>query len=450
MGKKKWLSGMVGVMLLSAVLTACGGNKGDDSAANGGSGANADSGGEKVELSYLDPLPSPERTAFIQDLLKKFEAANPNISVEYTSVPWDQANNKWMTMGVAGILPDVISIDDTSLAGMASAGYIQSLQPFYDKWDQAANLSEAAKQARNKYKNEVYAIPDAFLLQGLFIRTDWFKEKGLPATIETWDDYFTDAKKLTDDGKGQYGISFRGGANGIIRAMEYVMAATHSDSWFDKDGKSILYTPEGKAAFKKFYDLYLDGESPKESVNWGFNEMVQGFTTGQTAILNQTPEVIAVAQKNMQPDTWNVVPMPKADDGKRYIFWGFTAAYAMSTNTKHKDEAWKLIEFLSSPENNLAYSKANTSIPIYAESLKDPFFSTGPIAGYAGSMADSNIVFAGPPSYLTRLGEFTGTFSVQETQKYMTGAQDLDTTVKHLADWLTTEQAAYLKDNPQP
>ncbi|MBO7743260.1 sugar ABC transporter substrate-binding protein [Paenibacillus sp. MWE-103] len=446
MGKKGWLGGMAAVLMLSGALTACGGNKADDSAANGGSNAG---GGEKVELSYLDPLPSPERTAFLQDLLKKFEAQNPNITVDYTSVPWDQANNKWMTMGVAGILPDVISIDDTSLAGMASAGYIQSLQPFYDKWDQTANLTEAAKQARNKFNNEVYAIPDAFLLQGLFIRSDWFKDNGLPSTIDTWDDYFNYAKKLTDESKGRYGISFRGGANGIIRAMEYVMAATHSDGWFGKDGKSILYSAEGKAAFKKFYDLYLDGESPKESVNWGFNEMVQGFTTGQTAILNQTPEVIAVAQKNMQPDTWNVVPMPKSDDGKRYIFWGFTAAYAMSTNTKHKDEAWKLIEFLSSPENNLAYSKANSSIPIYAENLKDPFFSTGPIAGYAGAMADANIVFAGPPSYLTRLGEFTGTYSVQETQKYMTGAQDLDTTVKHLADWLTTEQTAYLKDHPQ-
>ncbi|WP_027092463.1 ABC transporter substrate-binding protein [Cohnella thermotolerans] len=449
MGNRRWLTGIAAVSLLSAALTACGGNGNSDSAASAGSSASAGSGGGKVKISYLDPLPSSERTAFMQDMIKKFEEQNPNITVEYMSVPWDEANKKWMTMGAAGILPDVISIDDTSLAGMASAGYIQSLQPFYDKWDQAANLTEAAKQARNKYKNEVYAIPDAFLLQGLFIRTDWFKEKGLPEKIDTWDDYFEDAKKLTDASKGRYGISFRGGANGIIRAMEYVMAATHSDSWFDKDGKSILYTPEGKAAFKKFYDLYLDGYSPKESVNWGFNEMVQGFMTGQTGILNQTPEVIAVAQKNMQEGTWNVVPMPKSDDGKRYIFWGFTAAYAMSANTEHKDEAWKFIEFLSSPENNLAYSKANTSIPIYKENLKDPFFSTGPIAGYAGSMADSNIVFAGPPSYLTRLGEFTGTYAVQETQKYLTGNQDLDTTVKNLADWLTKEQTAYLQQNPQ-
>lgn len=445
--RKGWLMGLTVVILLSVVLTACGGTK--ENAPEAGGSPSSNSSGKKVKISYLDPLPSQERTSFLQGLIKKFEDANPNISVEYTSVPWDEANKKWMTMGAAGILPDVISIDDTSLAGLASAGYIQRLQPYYDKWGQLSNLTEAAKQARNKYKNQVYAIPDAFLLQGLFIRTDWFKDKGLPGSINTWDDYFSYAQKLTDAGKGQYGISFRGGANGVIRAMEYVMAATHSNGWFDKDGKSILYTPEGKAAFKKFYDLYLNGYSPKESVNWGFNEMVQGFMTGQAGILNQTPEVIAVAQKNMQEGTWNVVPMPKADDGKRYIFWGFTAAYAMSSKTEHKDEAWKLIEFLSSPENNLAYSKSFTSIPIYKDNLKDPFFSSGPIAGYAGSMADSNIVFAGPPSYLTKLGEFTGTYSVQEIQKYLTGRQNLDTTVKNLADWLTNEQTAYMKENPQ-
>jgi multiple sugar transport system substrate-binding protein len=442
--KRNWLLGMSVLLVLSLILAACGGNKENEEGAT-----NVGEGGEKVSLSYLDPIPSPERTAFMKDLIQKFEDQNPNITVEYMSVPWDEANKKWMTMGAAGILPDVISVDDTSLSGLASAGYLKSLQSYYDGWDQVGNLTEAAKQARNKFKNEVYAIPDAFLLQGLFIRDDWFKEKGLPASIETWDNYFEYAEKLTDESKGQYGISFRGGANGIIRAMEYVMAATHSDGWYDENGQSILYSPEGKEAFKRFYDLFLNGYSPKESVNWGFNEMVQGFMTGQAGILNQTPEVIAVAQKNMQEGTWNVVPMPKADDGKRYIFWGFTAAYAMSANTEHSDEAWKLISFLSSPENNLAYSKANTSIPIYADNVKDPFFSEGPIAGYAGSMADSNIVFAGPPSYLTRLGEFTGTYSVQETQKYMTGAQDLDTTVKNLADWLTNEQTAYLKENPQ-
>lgn len=447
MKKKGWFLTLTAVLALSFVLSACSGSKKDDAPSASGSAA-ASSGGEKVKLSYLDPLPSPERTALLQDLLKKFEAQNPNITVEYQSVPWDEANKKWMTMGAAKILPDVISIDDTSLAGMASAGYIQSLQPFYDKWDQKANLTEAFNQARNKFKNEVYAIPDAFLLQGLFVRTDWMKEKGLPETIGTWDDYFNLAKELTDESKGRYGISFRGGANGIIRAMEYVMAATHSDSWFDQDGKSILYKPEGKAAFKKFYDLYLNGYSPKESVNWGFNEMVQGFMNGQAAILNQTPEVIAVAEKNMQAGTWNVVPMPKSDDGKRYIFWGFTAAYAMSANTQHKEEAWKLIEFLSNKENNLEYSKKFTSIPIYKDNLKDSFFSTGPIAGYAGSMADSNIVFAGPPSHLTKLGEFTGTYAVEETQKYLTGSQSLDDTVTHLADWLTKEQAAYKQANP--
>ncbi|TFE25221.1 ABC transporter substrate-binding protein [Cohnella luojiensis] len=446
MNKRVWTVILLGVLLISSVLAGCGNNKESSSSGSASEGGS----GEKVKISYLDPLPSNERTELMKQLIQKFEEQNQNITVEYMSVPWEEANKKWMTMGAAKILPDVISVDDTSLAGMSAAGYLQSLQPYYDKWDQVANLTEATKQARNKYKNEVYAIPDAFLLQGLFIQSSWFKEKSLPETIDTWADYFSLAEKLTDESQGRYGISFRGGANGIIRAMEYVMAATHSDSWFDKEGKAILYKPEAKEAFKKFYDLYLNGYAPKESVNWGFNEMVQGFMNGQAGILNQTPEVIAVAEKNMQPGSWNVVPMPKSDDGKRYIFWGFTAAYAMSSNSEHKDEAWKFIEFLSSPENNLEYSKKNSSIPIYAENLKDPFFSTGPISGYAGSMADTNIVFAGPPSHLTKLGEFTGTYALEETQKYMTGNQSLDDTVTRLADWLTKEQTEYLKENPQP
>jgi len=445
--KKSWITSFSAVVLTASLLAGCTGGGAAEQPGAAEGGASESAGSEPVTITYLDPLPSPERTAFLEGMIEKFEAANAGIQVEYMSVPWEEAHTKWMTMGASKTLPDVISIDDTSLAGMASAGYLESLQSYYDGWSEKANLTEAALQARNKFEGEVYAIPDAFLLQGLFIRSDWFQAKGLPETIETWEDYFALAEQLTDEANGQYGISFRGGPHGIIRAMEYVMAAVHADSWFDAEGKSILYQPEAKEAFKRFYDIYLNGYAPKESINWGFNEMVQGFMNGQAGILNQTPEVIAVAAENMEEGTWNVVPMPKADDGKRYIFWGYTAAYAMSSNSEHKDEAWKFIEFMSSPENNLEYSKTFTSIPIFKASVEDPFFSEGPIAGYAGSMADSNIVFAGPPSHLTKLGEFTGTFAVEETQKYLTGAQSLDDTVTHLADYLTKEQTEYLQEN---
>lgn len=445
---KKRMSTMVMSMVLVLTVGLVGCSSAPAANSGNASGA-AQSSGKKEKISYLDPLPSPERTALMQDFIKQFQTKNPNIEVEYTSVPWDEANKKWMALGAAKQLPDVISIDDTSLVAMSAAGYIENLQPYYDKWDQVGNLTEAFKQARNKYQGKVYSIPDGFLLQGLFIRSDWFKESNLPEKIDTWDDYFKLSQQLTDTSKGRYGISFRGGANGILRAMEYVMAATHSDSWFDKDGKSILYKPEAQAAFKKFYDIYLNGNSPKESINWGFNEMVQGFLNGQTAILNQTPEVIITAQKNMKEGTWNVVPMPKSDDGKRYIFWGYTAAYAMSANSEHKDAAWKFIQFLSSPEINLQYSIKNSTIPIYNDNLKDPNFSKGPIAGYAAAMADSNIVFAGPPSHLTKLGQFSGTFAVQETQKYLSKTQSLEDTIKHLADFLTQEQQEYLKNNKQ-
>lgn len=452
MKKTSFILTMCIILVFSLGLAGCSSGSSETSQQSGQTDNQSSGGGTQgktVKLTYLDPLPSPERTSLMQDLLKRFHDQNPNIEVEYQSVPWDQASKKWLAMGASKTMPDVLSIDDTSLTTLASAGYIENLQPYYDKWDQKNNLTDAAKMSRNKYKENVYVIPDGFGLQGLFVRTDWFKELNLEPKIETWDDYFDLAKKLTDPSKGRYGIAFRGGANGILRAMEYIVNAVHSDSWFEKDGKSILYRPESLEAFKKFYSVYLDGYAPKESINWGFNEMVQGFLNGQAAILNQTPEVIVTAEKNMKPGTWTVLPMPKASDGKRYITWGYTAGYAMSADSPHKEEAWKLIEFLSSPEINLEYCKKFSAIPIFKQNMEDPFFKEGPIAGYAASLAGSDIVYSTPPSHLTQLPYFSGTYAVQETQKYLTGAQSAEETVKHLADYLTQEQQKYLQENPQ-
>ena len=49
----------------------------------------------------------------------------------------------------------------------------------------------------------------------------------------------------------------------------------------------------------------------------------------------------------------------------------------MTSYSKHKEEAWKLIEFLSNPEQNLVFSKAVGLIPIHTTAAQDEFFNKG-------------------------------------------------------------------------
>lgn len=424
-------------MILCLIITGCSKDSG-----NQDKGTKSD----PIKLTYLDNIPSPERTALLKDMIKKFEDKNPKIKVEYSSVGFEESYKKLMAMGASGTLPDVFNVDESMFTSLASAGYLQDLQENYDNWDQKDNLIAAVERWPSRYKEHFYAIPDAFMLQALFIRSDWFKEKGLPTKIDTWDQYFEFGQKLTNPSKGQYGISFRGGPNGIVRFMEYLASLTETPGWFDADGKPITSKPEALDAFKRFYGVYKEGYAPKESINWGYKEMVQGFLNGQAGILNQTAEVIIPVEQDMKKGTYEIIPIPKSPSGKNFNHWGSTAAYAMSAKSKHKEAAWKFIEFMSSPEMNLEYAKKNGMLPIYKDSYNDPFFSEGDIKGFAEQMSDPNIVYVNWADYLKEQSQFIGTFAVQEVQNYLLNKQSAEDALQHLNDFLEKAQERYEKE----
>ncbi|MDR6123105.1 multiple sugar transport system substrate-binding protein [Bacillus sp. SLBN-46] len=424
-------------LILCLMVTGCSKDSG-----NGGKGTKDD----PVKITYLDNIPSPERTALLKEMIAKFEEKNPGIKVEYSSVGFEESYKKLMAMGASGTLPDVFNVDESMFTSMASAGYLQDLQSNYDKWDQKDKLIKAVEKWPSKYKGHFYAIPDAFMLQALFIRSDWFHEKGLTPRIDTWDQYFEYGKKLTDPSKGQYGISFRGGPNGVVRFMEYLASLTETPGWFDENGKPITSKPEALEAFKKFYGVYKNGYAPKESINWGYKEMVQGFLNGQAGILNQTAEVIIPVEKDMKKGTYEIIPIPKSPSGKNFNHFGSTAAYAISSKSKQKEAAWEFIEFMSSPEMNLEYSKRNGMLPIYTESYKDPFFSEGAIKGFAEQMADPEIVYVNWADYLKEQSQFIGTYAVEQVQNYLLNKQSAEETLKNLNDFLEKAQQRYEKE----
>ena len=432
MKKKTLLSLVLLIAVISLVITGCGSN------ANNGGKTN-----EKANIKFLDVMPSEERTALLKGILNEFEDANSSIKVEYASVPWDEAYKKIVVMGSSDTLPDVFTGDVGIMLVMAQPGYAEKLTDKWNNWPYEDDLTAAATAASNMYtyNDDIYLIPDGFLLQGIFVRTDWLEELSIDVdSLQdwTWDEYHDVIKKMTDKEKGRYGLSFRGGANGFLRCYEYLGSNLEVTNAFpDGTNKSIFEHPDALRLFEEFYGLYKDGYAPTESINWGFKEMVSAFVSDQCGTLNQTPEVTITCQNNMEDGTWTVLPQPKKEGAaKNHMTWGYSGGYMMSSNTPNKEAAWSLIEFISSPEINLEYSKSFGCLPIYKSSLNDSFFQTGALKGYADQLLDPNIVYFSQPTELTQWGYFLSEYAMQETQKYLTGKQTSEETLNNLAQWM--------------
>ncbi|BBH18837.1 ABC transporter substrate-binding protein [Paenibacillus baekrokdamisoli] len=437
MYKKASLGVLVSLMLVTSACSSS--NKGNDQGTNV----------EKEEISFVDVSPSPDRTKYFNEIIAAFEQANPTIKVKMETVPWDQAFKKLAMQGASKTMPDVVNMYPAWLNTFVPAGYLEPLSTKYDAWPNKEKLTSFVsgitmeEQQRKVYK-DIYYMPDALMSSALFVRKDWFKEANLPLP-KTWDELFTASEKLTDPSKNRYGWAYRGSRAGFDQIFAYITAVTGGES-YEKDGTSVLLRPEALQAFVRFTDIYKKGMAPKDSINWGYQEMVQGFTSGVTGILNQTTEVIATAKASMADDSWTVIPYPKGADGKRYIGASATWGYSVSADSKHKDASWKFIEFLSTPENNLKYSNALTMIPIFKNDDKES--AQGPMQGFIDTLDDPDSYLVADLGNFPELGEFRESFMDAEVQKYLLNKQSAEQTLKILGDFLTKAQQKYMKENP--
>ncbi|QXT62778.1 ABC transporter substrate-binding protein [Tessaracoccus palaemonis] len=372
--RTKITTAVAAVSALALALTGCAGGGGTDGA----------DGGE-VTLQMVESLTNPTRTELLKTMLADFEEANPGIKVQLVSPPTEQADQKIQQMLQSGSGVDVLEVRDLTVGPFSNNGWLYDMAGDLESWDGYENLTDQAKSFTIDSEGKGYFVPYGFYGLSLFYRTDLVKEAGFDGAPKTWDELVEQATAIQDPAQNRYGYAFRGGANSIGQVMS-ILEAYNADNLDAENaykvtsGDSIFSTPESQTAIDKYIELFTTG-SPESSVAWGYAEMVQAFTNGSTAFLLQDPEVIGVVNdSSLTEDQWSVAPNLVGPTGK--AAWPMaTAGWGVAEASEHKEEAVKLVEWLSG-DASTTFAKENSLVPILAEAADDEFFKTGPWAAY--------------------------------------------------------------------
>lgn len=418
---KRVVSMALAAVLAAGMLAGCGGK--DAAKGDANSGGNA-KGGESVKLTMVESLTSPARTETIRGILDKFEAENPGITVELISPPLANADDKIAQMLMQKQELDVLEVREHTARQFVTNQFIQDMDKYVADWENRDKLQQVALDDITRVGGKAYLIPYGFYQRILYYNVKAFEEKNLtpPTTFEEMLDM---SKQFVDSASGKYGYSFRGGAGGQwyadMQIQAYIGEGINKDeAYFMEDGSTIFAQPQALEALRDYVALYKEG-SPPDSLNWSFAEMVEGFASGVTQMLIQDPEVIATCQERMEEGTWATAVLPVGPTGKSYGPMGY-AGWGMTSHTKHPDEAWKLIAFLSNEENNLEFCKQNSLLPIYKSASEDPFFGEGPYKPYMemNSQPDKWVYALAPQQY-QGWGEYMKRAD-NDLQKLLTGA----------------------------
>jgi multiple sugar transport system substrate-binding protein len=372
-----------------------------------------------TNIKLLEVLTSPERTETLQGLVSAFEKQHPGVHVEIISLPWSSAFEKFATMVAAGDNPDVVEMPDRWLSLYVKNGKLESLEPYLAKWQETAGFNDRALEMARSVDKTAYLLPYGLYLRALFYNKILFKQAGIAAPPKTMDEFRDDAKKIATL-PGKSGYCLRGGPGGLNAWIMFGAAMAGNNTFFNASGASTLDEPGWVQGTSFMVDLYKGGMAPKDSVNWGFNEVVAGFYSGTCAMIDQDPDSLIAIAERMKPEQFGIASMPKGPAGKAFPTIGYVGWSILKTS-EHKDLDWGLLEALDDPAANLIWDQRVGALPVYKAAEKAPLYAGAQLKGWFDEMADPDEVPTLMPTNLPGFAFFADSLAVKTGQQALLG-----------------------------
>ncbi len=307
----------------------------------------------------------------VDSLVNAFEMANPEIQVNVTDLTWANGQEKIVIAMASGTGPDLLELGSDWIAQFADKGHLADISA-----DMATDSGEYSGWSMSTYQGRVYAKPWILGTRVLFANRDLLNQVGYapdwaPVELVQWRDAMNKIAKL---GKGIYGW----GSNTAEKHRLYKKYLPFFWSWsaqlFTDDGKYCVISSEDGIASLTYYKRIHDSIAfvgDQRSIEDAFLDGKIGF------IISGDWLVKRVELENRKINLAAFLMPGWGFPGRSFLGGEFLAVNAKSDK---KEAAIKFINFMTSPEAQVAFCKANRSAnPSSKEAQKDPYFTSNPI-----------------------------------------------------------------------
>ena len=322
-------------------------------------------GGFKLpDKNATDPKSRADRA-----IVDAFERAHPEIRLESAQglqIGGPAAESNLLLAFAGGTAPDVVYVNFRTSASYVQQGFLMPLDDYLKRDPQTLaqinpTLLPILKDAGHGH---IYSIPYLAVVQALYYRKDMFQAAGLdpnkPPT--TWDEFYADAQKLTDQSQGVWGLEFGTDSdsaaywwiNFLWQAGGEVVKRNPKGQWV-----AAYNTPEGVTAlnfYKKLMTAPWKGPDGKTYIGVAkHGDYAHDIAMGKDAMWFQYQSNVIANQANatqINPSIVGIAPMPKGPTG---ITANEINAYMWGISTQIKDPrvrdaAWQFVKFMASDE----------------------------------------------------------------------------------------------------
>jgi len=299
----------------------------------------------------------------VQALVEDFERES-GIRVEVQQIPWSAAHEKLLTSFVGQSTPDVAQLGNTWVseftalraldaldARVASSAAVPHGDFFPGIWD------------TNVIDGEVRGIPWYVDTRVLFYRRDLLARAGydsIPGSWEGWREAMRAVQRVA--GSGRYAIFLPANQWNVPVILGLQRGAT---ILADGDTRGAFSDPNFRGAFDFYASLYRDRLAPPLT-NTEIANLYDEFARATFSMYVSGPWDMGEFERRLPPalsNAWETAPMPGPDGEASRLSLAGGSSLVIFRRSERQDDAWKLIEFLSRPEQQVRFYHACGDLP---------------------------------------------------------------------------------------
>lgn len=307
-----------------------------------------------------------------RQLVKTFEAENPDIKVKLEITTADGLAQRILTTMQSGAAPDLIDVQHGWVNGYARNELVMKLDDVIE--DREDYVPGAL--AYGTYEDALWAIPYRIESHAVIYNKDHFREAGLDPDkpLETWSELADAAKKLTKEGRSGFAITGGGEVgNTIFRSLPFILMNGGSII-SDDQKKATVNEPKSVEAVKFYTDMYTELKaSPASTLENDGTANRRLFIAGTVSMYQSGQfDVVNIRSENPKIDV-GVMPIPHPEGAETASILGGWSL-VVPAHARNPEEGKVLLRFLAKAENQAILTDtfpARTS-GMNAERFKNP------------------------------------------------------------------------------
>ena len=230
-------------------------------------GGKQEEAAKPAAIEFWSTETESSRQSTIQLLIDTFQALNPEITITLVPVEENDMPKQVAAAAAAGTLPAMAEFGSENAIDFGAEGLLDmdETSDLINSIGKRKFYAGALALLESPKKGSYYALPFHGWIQGIWYRSDWFKEAGL-SPPNNWEAIEKAAKYFFQPDKNRYGILVGTTAEAYTEQCFTQFAISNRARLFDKNGNLVFNSPEMKETVE--YYARLAGYNPPGPQTW--------------------------------------------------------------------------------------------------------------------------------------------------------------------------------------